>query len=268
MHPNTYLKSFWRSEILDQVFVAMSFRECYHKRYTDIIRPAIEDELIEGYSLKAYRVDNLKTVDSILTDICDGIAHSRIILADVSVIDEGRNTNLQFRNGNVMYEVGIALASRQPSEVLIIRDDSDKILFDVSTIPHIQINFSNSVEAVTTLREKLHDRVKETSLLEDARLRIAAQSLTPKEFQILTDLSKLGPNRARDYSNQFDNVPIQIEAGVTRLLQKGCVRSVAVQSDTNALLFAITQFGQSLLESVERYLPKLGKESAISPPKA
>jgi len=255
MHPNSYLRSFWRSEVKDTVFVAMSFDSRFTARFSDIIKPAIE----------AYRVDNSRNGDSILTDICDGIAHSRLILADVSVIDEGRYTDTPIRNGNVMYEVGIALASRQPSEVLLIRDDDKKFLFDISTIPHIRLNFGDKLEAVRQLRLALCDRVRESRLLQDARLRIAAQSLTANELRILKELSCLAPNEAKDFSNQFDQVPILIDAGLTRLLQKGCIRAIALRSKNGAILFAITPFGHGLLETVEHFMPQLGYEHAINP---
>ena len=117
MHPNAFLKSLWRTEMLDQVFVAMSFEPRFSERYEKIIKPAVEGEPLSGISLRAYRVDNSKSGDSILTDIVEGVAHSRLVLADVSVIDEGRYTETPIRNGNVMYEVGVALACREPSEV-------------------------------------------------------------------------------------------------------------------------------------------------------
>jgi hypothetical protein len=84
MHPNAFLKSLWRTEAIDQGFVAMSFEDRFKTRFENVIRPAIEDELFGSTALKAYRVDNSKTGDSILTDIVNGIAHSRLVLADVS----------------------------------------------------------------------------------------------------------------------------------------------------------------------------------------
>ena len=57
-----------------------------------------------------------------------------------------------YRNGNVMYEVGLALACRHSSEVLLVRDDHDAFLFDVSTIPHTTINFANKSVAIDALR--------------------------------------------------------------------------------------------------------------------
>ena len=115
MHPNVFLKTLWRKEILNQIFVAMSFEDRFRSRFDDIIRPAIEDETFGDIALSAYRVDNSKTGDSILSDIANGIAHSRLVLADLSVIDEGRYKETPIRNGNVMYEVGVALACGSPS---------------------------------------------------------------------------------------------------------------------------------------------------------
>src|SRR5438552_2510987 len=142
MHPNAFLKTFWQPALRPQVFVAMSFSPTYQKRFDDVIKPAIEAIAINGVKLTAYRVDLSKTGDSILSDIVDGIAHSQMVVADVSSIGKDSVTGDSYRNGNVLYEVGIALACRMPSEVLLIRDDNDKFLFDVSTIPHQKLDFT------------------------------------------------------------------------------------------------------------------------------
>ncbi len=131
----------------------MSFAPPYSRRFDEVIVPAIESITVGGQRLKAFRVDISKTGDSILTDIVDGIAHSQLILADVSTIGKDAVSGVPYRNANVMYEVGIALACRQPSEVLLVRDDEDKFLFDVSSIPHKKINFTDVSTAISDLRD-------------------------------------------------------------------------------------------------------------------
>ena len=84
MHPQSYLKIFWRLELRPQVFVAMSFAPQYSNRFKQVIAPAIQSLTVEDKRLEPYRVDISKTGDSILTDISDGIAHSRLVLAGVS----------------------------------------------------------------------------------------------------------------------------------------------------------------------------------------
>lgn len=252
MHPNTFLKSFWRNEVVDQVFVAMSFDDKFDKRYEEIIRPSIESEPISGINLTAYRVDNSKTGDSILSEIIDGIAHSRLVLADVSVIDEGRYNETPVRNGNVMYEVGLALACRNPSEVLLVRDDSKKFLFDVSTIPHLTIDFANEAMAIKSLRDALTDRVAESDLIDDARVGIAAQALTEDEVHLLRVLKVLGPKQSRLLSDPEDGLlSLPTAHGLDGLIRKGCIISKAVDSKSGGVFYALNDFGRALADRAE-----------------
>jgi DNA-binding MarR family transcriptional regulator len=260
MHPNTYLQTLWRNETKPQVFVAMSFEPRFAKRFDEVIKPSIEAEAFDGQKLTAYRVDNSLTGDSIITDIADGIAHSALFLADVSVIDEGRYAEQPIRNGNVMYEVGLALACRLPSEVLLIRDDRKKFLFDVSTIPHITIDFSDCETAIKTLRAALLDRFTETRKLFDARVMIALKGVTPHELEILECLSKIGPKEAADFSTNISGrsqLSIPTEKAISALLLKGCIDARARTEDGQGIYYGVTHFGQRVANAAENKLPKL-----------
>jgi hypothetical protein len=257
MHPNTYLRTLWRSETLDQVFVAMSFERRFAERYDDVIKPAIESEPIAGRQLTAYKVDNAQTGDSILTDIANGIAHSAIVLADVSVIDEGRYAEQPIRNGNVMYEVGLALSCRLPSEVLLIRDDQKKFLFDVSTIPHITVDFSAKNEAIDQIRNALRDRLSETNKIHDARVTIAMRQLTPSELQILETFLTVDPGRGLDFSIKgTGNLSIAAQNAIAALLNKGCIQSAGINSDTKGIFYSLTPFGRDVCIAATAQLPK------------
>ena len=235
MHPNAFLHTFWRKQVNNQVFVAISFDEDSNKRYEDIIRPSIEDESFNGVSLKAYRVDNSKTGDSILTDIIDKIAHSLLILADVSVIDKGKLTDKPFRNGNVMYEVKIALACRPPSEVLLIREDNEKLLFDVSTIPHLQINFNNREIAIRYLREAISDRIRERSLINDIRVQINALQLTDDDVRLLKIMGELKKGCAFDPRIEPVEGTKILSApdarGIQTLIEKQLIQNIGILDD-------------------------------------
>jgi hypothetical protein len=41
MHPQSFLKTFWRMELRPHVFVAMSYSRRYEPRYHEVIEPAI-----------------------------------------------------------------------------------------------------------------------------------------------------------------------------------------------------------------------------------
>lgn len=105
-----------------RVFVAMAFDARLQSRWQNVIAPGITDA-----HLSPFRVDIPQASNSIPTEIIRGIAASRLVLGDVTRLDG-------HPNGNVMYELGIAHASRQPEEVLIFRSDRERLLFDVSTI--------------------------------------------------------------------------------------------------------------------------------------
>jgi hypothetical protein len=159
MYPQAFLKTFWRMELRPQVFVAMSFDPKYESRFENVFEPAIRQITVGNVALEPYRVDLSKSGDSILTLIVDGIAHSQMVLADVSAT-KGLFARKPNRNGNVMYEVGLALACRQPEEVLLVRDDNERFLFNVSTIPHLTLDFKKPT-AVGVLRDELMARLKE-----------------------------------------------------------------------------------------------------------
>lgn len=73
MHPQAFLKTFWRMELRPQVFVAMSFASQYQSRYDSVIAPAISSLTYGTERLKPYRVDLSKSGDSILTDMWTGL---------------------------------------------------------------------------------------------------------------------------------------------------------------------------------------------------
>lgn len=201
MHPQLFLKTFWRMELKPWIFVVMSFGEQYESRFSNIIAPAINSINFDGLRFTPYRVDLSMSGDSILTDIIDGIAHSQLILADVSSVGKDAETGMAYRNGNVMYEVGLALACRQSSEVLLVRDDRDDFLFDVSTIPHMNVDFTKSKSAITNLRRALIERLKEQKYINDARVQLAIAGLSHIEFKMLKEIAEFPPKfvwRAED----------------------------------------------------------------------
>lgn len=195
MHPQTFIKTFWKREFKPQIFVAMSFNQRYKARYEGIFVPAINGINYGGVPLQPYRVDISKSGDSILTEIMDGIAHSQMVLADLSSVGKDSVTGIPYRNSNVMYEVGIALASRQSSEVLLVRDDEDKFLFDVSTVPHLKMDFSDKLKAVIRLRNELIARLNERNFMNDARAKIAISGLSSEEVIAINSIPDLSEDK-------------------------------------------------------------------------
>lgn len=240
MHPNTYLKTFWQLDLRPQVFVAMNFASQYEARYREVIDPAIRSIRVGEINLQPYRVDISKSGDSILTDISDGIAHSRLILADVSAVGRDSISGQSYRNGNVMYEVGIALACRLPSDVLLVRDDREKFLFDVSTIPHVTLSFVDTEAAKTQLREYLVARLNEQQFVHDARVRIAIASLSGEEISLLRVTREYDEKSV--WGQDVRGLPNWYALATSRMLDKGLIR-VAGQFVSEKPAFKFTPLG-------------------------
>ncbi len=116
----------------DIVFVAMSFDERFSHRWNNVIRPGIQRISSGNNRLEPVRIDERNISDSIMTEILLEISHARLVLADISSV--GKVGDRTVRNGNVMYEVGLAQAVRLPEEVILVRSDEDYLLFDVQGV--------------------------------------------------------------------------------------------------------------------------------------
>lgn len=253
MHPSSFLRTYWRLELRPQVFVAMSFGAVYASRFSDIIRPAVRSLAPEGVQLEAYRVDNSKTGDSILTEILDGIAHSRLFMADVSSVGRDAVTGIPYRNANVLYEVGLALACRLPEEVLLVRDDQDKFLFDVSTVPHVNVNFADPSRATTVIAEALGDRLRAQGFSHDARVTLAVAALTNKELDILLEMADDPAGRARGWDVSGSVLSVY-EHALSRLLDKGVI-TVTARFPAGFPGYSLTPLGRHVANRARAALP-------------
>ena len=259
MYPHTFLETLWRLVLRPQVFVAMSFAPQYASRYTDVIEPAIRGVLLDGQPLEPYRVDVSKSGDSILTDISDGIAHSRLVLADVSTAGRDSVTGAPFRNGNVMYEVGIALACRQPTEILLVRDDHDAFLFDVSAIPHVTLDFTDTQGAIAILTEHLVSRAREQRIVGDARVQMAIASLSAEETFFLRQCKDYAPSTV--WGHEVKGIATWNALATSRLLDKGIIR-LAGEFGEMMPAFTFTPLGYVVHQAVNRGLRKFKADAA------
>jgi hypothetical protein len=271
MHPQTFLSTFWRMELRPHVFVAMSFAPQYQGRFEQVIVPAIGTLLVDGEHLQPRRVDISKSGDSILTEISDGIAHSRLVLADVSTMGRDSVSGRPIRNANVMYEVGLALACRHSSEVLLVRDDRDDFLFDVSTVPHVTIDFTNRPAAIKTLSEELLARLREQQFHRDARVQTAVASLSAEEVILLKQMREYAPNTV--WGREVKGLANWYGLATGRLLDKGLIRLMGEfhGEDPEKPAFAFTPLGYIVHQAVNRGLqqfhsgaPKMNAQPAAN----
>jgi hypothetical protein len=239
----------------------MSFAPQYLERFENVIAPAIKGITVGGQRLEPFRVDISKTGDSILTDIVDGIAHSQLFLADVSTIGKDATSGVPYRNGNVMYEVGIALACRHPSEVLLVRDDEDKFLFDVSSIPHKKLKFADRSNAIIELRELLLLRLQERKHVNDARVELAISSLSNDEAAMLKSVADYATGTA--FGRQPKGLDLVGRTSIPRLLDKQLIRLIA-EFEEGYPAYILTPLGRVVAQFVRAKLRRVKPDQPIS----
>ncbi len=252
MHPSDFINDLWNGTILSEVFVAMSFHDSYLSRYEDVYKPAIESIKINTDRLQAVRVDERKSGDSIVTEIVKGISQSEIVIADISSMGMAPDGYNVLRNGNVMYELGLAHAVKSPAAVIIIKDDNDKMLFDVSSIPHFTIDFSDTEAAKERVKEIIIDRIQETTKIFDFKLQQYSKSITPHEFAVLKKLAKCPPGKIADLSfdvSQKRIISSPDHEGIVGLIASGIIES-HIRNDSEYPWYSLTYRGRQLCRMI------------------
>jgi hypothetical protein len=195
-----------------RAFVAMSFDPVLGRRWSEVIAPAITDCGVEPC-----RVDASKISDSILTDILKAISNAKLIVADVSVIGG-------VRNANVMYEVGLAHAVREPHEVILFRSDEQPLLFDIATV---RVNRydpdGNPEQAKETIPAAITDALAEHQLQRSMTVERTASMIDAVSLEVmisagdkegLTHPALRTPEEVIEDSAVVQAIPRLIELGV------------------------------------------------------
>lgn len=158
MHLNTFYANLFNQTKRDEVFVIMSFDAAFQQRWERVIEPCIREEL----KLTPVRVDYRESGESIVHDILDGIAHAKLVLADITSVPmkDANGTEWPQRNGIVMWELGIAHTMRMPDEVIVVRSDDEKSLFDLTQFRAFYINPLREIQAKNTIRDLAVDRLR------------------------------------------------------------------------------------------------------------
>ncbi len=238
----------------------MSFDPRFTHRWSEVIGPAIRNVQVNGKNLEPLRVDASRISESILTEILSGITNSRVVLADVTTLShlEGRPV----RNGNVMYEVGIAHAVRLPEEVLLFRSDSDPLLFDVA---NVRVNHyapdEQPEEAKSLISDSIIAALRELDLRRHLAVRRAAESLDFPSWWLLAE-TQSGRGVTHPEMRTMGQVVGNASraAAIGRLLELGAIRTsylaltperyaeVKDSSDVPILTYERTEFGAAVFQ--------------------
>ena len=262
MYPHIHFSLFPPFPRANKVFVAMSFESRFDDRWKNVIAPAIASVSADGKSLEPLRVDTSRISNSILSEILTEISTCRLIVADLTTI--GFLEKKPIRNGNVMYEIGIAQARRLPEEVLLFRSDSDVLPFDITTV---RVNKYNPEKKPDHARELVARTIKEA--LEGIRIschssiKYAARGLDSTSWSVLTEAMQNDEGTIRTFPTH--NMMLTIVHGpknvaIGKLLETGALATDFRRSseeysrdeliDPQKCTYTVTPFGRALLEHI------------------
>jgi len=174
MYPKRYLDDYRTFSRTNRVFVAMPIKPAFEKRWERVFSPAIKK-----VGLKPWRADSRSSGDSIQTEILKEIGQAQLILVDIST------DNLNRRNENVMYELGIAHAARLPEEVIIVRSDKGPLPFDFTQIRVKQFNPTIISKAQAVIYTLLNDALLEIDYTKDLLVDRTIQSLDEDALHVM-----------------------------------------------------------------------------------
>lgn len=240
----------------------MSFDSRFVPRWENVIKPAIQSISIRDMQLNPLRVDARVVGDSILTEILQGIGLAQVVFADITSIGslDGRPT----RNGNVMYEVGIAHAVRLPEEVLLFRSDNDSLLFDTANVRVNSYNpDENPEESKHAVAEAIRQALREVDLRRHLAVRAAADALDYPSFELLAECKAAADLMHPKRKTMGDTLAaISRESAIQRLLMSGLLRAkpyLPSEADLQTFMdgpassiirYEITGFGAAVLLEV------------------
>ncbi len=248
MYPREYFDTFWRGDLRNEVFVIMSFAPEFNAVWNDAIRPAIEEDTADRPS--AHRVDVTTLAGNIVNEILDGVAHARLVLAEISVSVSGRWAGQ--RNGNAMYELGLAHALRQPTEVVIARSDNEPLNFDIAQIKVQSYDRNDLASARQLFSALLNGALAEIDTVKGLKV---DQAVAQLDVDCLNMIVKDGGNdyfsieAARTMRDVMHQTATGVKSAVARLLSLGVLRCDA---DMRAGRYAYhwTLFGQAVLRKL------------------
>lgn len=184
--------------------------------YEEAVHPAITDASI---GMQSRRVDASVLSGAIVTDILDGVAHATLVFADISIMKTG--VWKEQRNGNVMYEVGLAHAIRPETDVIVVRSDNAEINFDLAGINIRSYPDSDLTRAKELFLAYFSDALRERGRVMSLIMRKARERLDRDSLNLMWEHGEKAGFRPFAIDIQ---APVEQRLAVQRLLDLDILR--------------------------------------------
>lgn len=240
MYAKYFFERFWTGDQKNELFVCMPFHDSFDNKFINIISPSAKKAGFE----KAERVKEDWEANVITDRIFDGIANSKMVLFDLT---DDPKSPCQFSkqvNGNVLYELGIANAIREPEDILLIRESSSvKLPFDISGL---NINIYDGGLEIDWLSNKLHKALEDQKWYKSRRVKVAAESIDEFGFEIMCQIGCRPPG-----FNHFNiaGMPPEVRISVLRLIDLGILWfATGVDERGHEHAYRWTPFGREVIK--------------------
>ena len=240
MYPKHFFERFWESEQKNQIFVGLPFDGEVNNTFNTIDKAAKE----LGFE-KAFRVGLETEANSINDRIFDAIANSKILIFDLS--DDTRTEEI---NHNVIYELGVANAIREPFDIILVRkknENKTKLPFDIQGL---HINFFEGEVTKDFIKNIVESAIKNQEWHKSKRVRVAAESLDENGLTLINNIAKRPKGYNHFNSSEFD---YNTKMSVLRLVDLGILKFAwAIWSQNKGYEYAYhwTQFGYEVMKHI------------------
>jgi hypothetical protein len=236
------------------VFVAMPLTGEFPKAFESVIEPAIRAVSVNDQPLKP-RIVNRGTTGApdIHEAIYDGILHSRVVVADLTVQAscEVDGATRWYPNPNVAYEVGLAAAWRNQEDILLIHQPhpSHRYTFDVQNLRPVEYVLGRR-ESVRQLAEEIRAAIDSSTFIARQAFERLAQGVSPVAVQFMySEARRAFPVLSFKSPEPTGLVGLHTTA-VTELLNVGALKGRHVQTNESgapSIVYESTDVGLRLL---------------------
>ncbi len=238
MYAKFFFERFWEGEQKNELFICMPFHVSFDGKFDKINIGAKK----VGFD-KAVRVKEDCDANVITDKIFDGIANSKMLLFDLSD-DPKSPENSKQANVNVLYELGIANAIREPQDILLIRESSSgKIPFDVSGMT---INEHQGDLTTEWLADELKTALENQEWHKSKRVQAAAKSIDGEALELMYNYGR----NPEDFNHfHTTGVPAEVKMSVLRLMDLGILWFASVcEGEYREHAFRWTPFGHEVMK--------------------
>src|SRR5258708_676371 len=236
-----YFENFWDVEQKNVIFVLMPFHKKLKPKFQAIKKIAKNVGLED-----AERIDEDLKVDLIPDKILDRIANSKFLIFDLS--DDPKHQPAKQINGNVLYELGIAIAIRESSDMLIIRDKNSESEIPFNTR---QLPIHEHGKALNELEKMLKDSLENQAWHKSKRVRAIAERLDmhPSMTGVIDRFYQNIPEGEDDHFSLYPGTDLFAQISINRLLDLRILR-LGTAHRAQKLSYNWTPFGRAVLKSL------------------